>query len=127
MAIDRKARNPARNGLRMRFVRFSGKALTQGVVNMRIDGVPVRIYSATQTVADCLKYRKKIGAEAAIQALRESIRQNKCRCERLRDFARICRVERFVRPASSGRRAKACYSGTSLEIAELAADFIESV
>jgi len=66
MPIDRKARDPAQNGLRMRFVRLSGKALTQGVVNMRIDGVPVQIYSTAKTVADCLKYRKKIGAEAAI-------------------------------------------------------------
>ena len=45
MAIDRKARKPLVNSLRLRFVRFSGKALTQDVVNTRIDGVPVRIYS----------------------------------------------------------------------------------
>jgi high-affinity nickel permease len=38
----------------LRFVRFSGQALTQGVVNTRIDGVPVRIYSAAKTIADCL-------------------------------------------------------------------------
>ena len=54
MAIDRKARRPTINGLRLRFVRFSGRALTQGVVNGRIDGVPVRIYSTAKTVADCL-------------------------------------------------------------------------
>jgi len=48
------------SGLRLRFVRFSGQALTQGVENTRIDGVPVRIYSVANTIADCLKYRKKL-------------------------------------------------------------------
>jgi predicted transcriptional regulator of viral defense system len=41
MAIDRKARKPAQTGLNLRFVRFSGQALTQGVTNIRIDGEPV--------------------------------------------------------------------------------------
>jgi hypothetical protein len=53
--------------LRLRFVRFSGQSLTQGVVNMKIDGVPVRIYSAAKIVADCLKYRRKIGRGLAAQ------------------------------------------------------------
>ncbi len=56
MAIHFKAKKPVGNELRLRFVRFSGKAFTQGVVNTKIDGVPVRIYSAAKTVADCLKY-----------------------------------------------------------------------
>jgi predicted transcriptional regulator of viral defense system len=59
MAIDRKAKKPVVDGLKLRFVRFSGDALTQGVVNTKIEGVPVRIYSAAKTIADCLKYRRK--------------------------------------------------------------------
>jgi predicted transcriptional regulator of viral defense system len=55
MAVDRKARKPVVNSPRLRFVRFSGNALTQGVVNTRIDGVPVRIYSVAKTIADCPK------------------------------------------------------------------------
>jgi len=101
MAIDRKARKPVLNGLRMRFVRFSGRALTQGVVNTRIDGVPVRIYSTAKTVADCFKYRRTVSPEIAIQALRESLRQNKYSYERLWHFASICRVERLVRTLGS--------------------------
>src|SRR5271168_3894978 len=65
MAIDFKAKKPVADGLKLRFVRFSGQALTQGVVNMKIDGVPIRIYSAAKTVADCLKYRRKIGSDLA--------------------------------------------------------------
>jgi hypothetical protein len=48
MAIDIKAKKPVVNGLRLRFVRFSDQAFTQGVVNARIDGVPLRIYSARE-------------------------------------------------------------------------------
>ncbi len=96
MAIDFKAKKPVANGLRLRFVRFSGKALTQGVVNTKIDGVPVRIYSAAKTVADCLKYRRKIGSDLAAQILRESIAGKKCSEQRLRHFAKICRVYKLV-------------------------------
>ncbi len=97
MAIDRKARKPVVNGLRLRFVRFSGNALTQGVVNTRIDGVPVRIYSVAKAIADCLKYRRKIGPRLAIQALR--VAQGKCSRERLQHFARICGVRKLLRVA----------------------------
>jgi predicted transcriptional regulator of viral defense system len=103
MAIDRKARKPAARGLPLRFVRFSGDALTQGVVNTRIEGVPVRVYSVAKTVADCLKYRNKIGVEVTMRNLQESVRQKKCSRERLRHFARICRVEKLVRFAYSSR------------------------
>lgn len=103
MAIDRKARKPAVKGLPLRFVRFSGDALTQGVVNTRIDGLPVRVYSVAKTVADCLKYRNKIGVEIAMRSLRESIRQKKCSRERLRHFAKICRVQKSAQfTCSSG-------------------------
>ena len=60
IAIHPKSRKPVVNGQLLRFVRFGGDALTQGVINTRIDGVPVRVYSLAKTVADCLKYRKRI-------------------------------------------------------------------
>lgn len=94
MAIDRKARKPAVEGLR--FVRFSGDALTQSVVNSRIDGIPVRVYSVAKTVADCFKYRNKIVLEIATRSFRESFRQGKCSRERVQHFASICRVSRIL-------------------------------
>lgn len=96
MAIHFKAKKPVANGLKLRFVRFSGQALTQGVVNMKLDGVPVRIYSAAKTVADCLKYRRKIGNDLATRILQESIAGGKCSEQRLRHFAKICRVYKIV-------------------------------
>jgi len=87
--------------LKLRFVRFSGQALTQGVENIRIDGVPVRIYSPAKTIADYLKYRKKLGGNLAVKVLRESIDRHKCSEQRLRHFARICRVRKLVHAAYS--------------------------
>ena len=99
MAIDFKAKKPVANGLNMRFVRFSGKALTQGVVNTTIDGMPVRIYSAAKTIADCLKYRKKIGRNFATKILAEGITSKKFSEQRLRHFAKICRVGKIAHAA----------------------------
>ena len=99
MAIDPKAKKPVVNDLRLRFARFSGQALTQGVVNTRIDGVPVRIYSAAKTIADCLKYRRKIGGDLAVNVLRDNIARRKCSEQRLRHFAKICRVGKLVQAA----------------------------
>lgn len=78
MAIDRKARKPAVKQLGLRFIRFSGDSLAQGVVNTRIDGVPIRICTVAKTVAHCLKYRNKIGLEIVRRSFRESFRQSKC-------------------------------------------------
>lgn len=97
MAIDRKARKPALQDLRLRFVRFSGQALTQGVLNMRIDGEPVRVYSVAKSIADCLKYRHKIGIATAARAFREAVRQKRCSRERLLHFAELCHVSKLAR------------------------------
>ena len=99
MAVDRKAKKPIGNGQKLRLVRFSGEALTQGVVNTRIDGVAVRIYSVAKTIADCLKYRKKMGRKFAAEILQQAIARNKCSEQRLRHFAKICRVGKLVQAA----------------------------
>lgn len=107
MALNGRAKKPVVDGLKLRFVRFSGDAFTQGVVNTKIDGVPVRIYSAAKTIADCLKYRRKIGKRLATRLLTESISGRKCSEQRLRHFAKICRVNKLVRVAYSFARMPA--------------------
>jgi predicted transcriptional regulator of viral defense system len=101
VAIDRRARKPMLNGQLLQFVRFGGGAFTQGVISTKIDGVHVRVYSVAKTVADCLKYRKRIRANVAQQALEQCLGERKCSIERLRHFAKICRVKRFIRQAYS--------------------------
>jgi hypothetical protein len=106
MAIDRKARLPAVDSLRLKIFRFSGQSLTQGVMNLTVNGVPVRVYSPMKTVADCFKYRNKIGIEIGAEALTAAIKQNKYNRQKLLRFASICRVTKIVnRAADSAERA----------------------
>jgi predicted transcriptional regulator of viral defense system len=68
-------------------------------MQVRIDDVPVRVYSAAKTLADCFKYRHKIGLDVAVEALRRfRERKRKTELQELVRFARICRVERIMRP-----------------------------
>jgi len=98
MAIDVKARRPKVAGVPLRIVRFSGKALAAGVEIHRIDGVLVKITCPAKTVADCFKYRNKIGLDVALEALRECRRQRKCSLEDLWHYAKICRVANVMKP-----------------------------
>ncbi|HEV3385258.1 MAG TPA: hypothetical protein VG097_10595, partial [Gemmata sp.] len=61
----------------LRIVRLSGLSLTKGIENHQVDGVPVRVYSAAKTVADCFKFRNKIGLDIAIEALKDCLRQKR--------------------------------------------------
>ncbi len=98
MAIDRRAARPRIKQPRMRIVRFSGKALTEGIEERRVEGVAVRIYNPAKTVADCFKYRNKIGLDVAIEALRDTIRDRKSSIDDLWRYAKVCRVTKIIRP-----------------------------
>lgn len=98
IAIDCKARRPAVRFPPLRVVRFSGAALDQGIEMHRIETVTARIYSPAKTVADCFKYRNKIGIDVAIQALRDALRQRKATVDEIYRFARVCRVANVMRP-----------------------------
>ena len=98
MAIDRKARLPKTEGVPLHLVRFSGEALTEGIERHRIEGVDVSVYCPAKTVADCFKYRNKIGLDVALEALRECRRERRCTMDDLWRFAKICRVANVMRP-----------------------------
>lgn len=98
IAIDRRARRPALRYPPLRIVRYTGAALTEGVESHVIEGQAVRIYSVAKTVADCFKYRNKIGLDVALEALREGWRSRRLKLEELDRFAQICRVQRVMRP-----------------------------
>lgn len=98
IAIDRKARLPKSGAAKLRVVRFSGKALTEGVERRTIEGVTVPIYNVAKTVADCFKYRNKIGLDVALEALREAWRARRCTSQELWKYAEICRVANVMRP-----------------------------
>ena len=97
MAIPAKARAPSAGGPLVRIVRMSGKSFTAGVEERVLEGVRVRIYGPAKTVADCFKFRNKIGLDVALEALREYRRRRGSVDEFLR-YAEICRVARVMRP-----------------------------
>jgi len=98
VAIDRRAARPCVDYPKMRVVRFSGKALTEGTEEHDIAGVHVRIYNPAKTVADCFKYRNKVGIDVALEALREVRRKRQCSNDDLWNYAKICRVAEVMRP-----------------------------
>ena len=83
---------------RLHVARFSGSALSEGIERRRIEGVEVRLYSAAKTVADCFKYRNKIGIDVAVEALRDYTRKHRGGATALAHFARVCRVTRVMQP-----------------------------
>lgn len=98
LAVSAKARLPRVESPPLRIVRFSGAALTTGVHVHQIEGVAVRVYSPAKTVADCFKYRNKIGIDVAIAALRDCLRQRKATAEELWQAAKVCRMTNVMRP-----------------------------
>ncbi len=98
IALPEKARRPRLDYPRLRVARFSGAALSEGIETHRIEGVEVRVYSAAKTVADCFKFRNKLGTDVAIEALRDFTRRHRGGATDLARFARICRVTRVMQP-----------------------------
>ena len=76
---------------------FADSTYRAGVESHTVDGVGVRIYGPAKTVADCFKFRNKIGLEVALEALKTGIEEQHFRPAELMEFARICRVQRTVR------------------------------
>lgn len=81
-----------------RFSWFKEPAYGSGVETHKIDGVPVRVYSPEKTVADCFKFRNKIGLDVALEALKLCLKKKRSKPDELLKYARICRVEKVMRP-----------------------------
>jgi predicted transcriptional regulator of viral defense system len=79
IALDQDVRRPQVEYPPLRIVRFSGKALLEGIEQRRIEAVPVKVYNPAKTVADCFKYRNKIGLDVAIEALRDCCERRNAR------------------------------------------------
>jgi predicted transcriptional regulator of viral defense system len=98
IAIDVKAWTPRIESPAIRIVRFSGDALHFGIEHRRISGVEIRVYNPAKTVADCFKFRNKIGSDVALEALRDCYRQKKASINELWEGAKICRVANVMKP-----------------------------
>ena len=77
---------------------MSGAALDDGIETHCIDGVDIHVYSAAKTVADCFKFRNRVGLDVAIEALKEGWRHKKFTIDELMRCAEICRVTKVIQP-----------------------------
>ncbi len=98
VAIDQKAAEPKIDYPPIRIVRFSGKALSEGIEIHKIEGVEVKIYNEAKTIADCFKFRNKIGLDIALEALKDSRQRKLCTNDQLWEYAKLCRVSNIMKP-----------------------------
>ena len=98
MALEQKAWQPLVDRPKIRFVRFSGRSFSGGIEERQIEGVRVKVYNPAKTVADCFKYRNKIGRDVALEALRDCRSQRKCTNDELWRYAKVCRVANVMKP-----------------------------
>ncbi len=84
--------------MQIRVARFTGKALSEGRELHKLEGVPVQIYCAAKTVADCFKFRHKIGLDVAIETLRTCLHKRVATVRDIQHYAESCRVAHVMRP-----------------------------
>lgn len=98
IAIGNKEHPPRMDYPPLRTLRFSETSLAYGVEVRRVDGTALRVTTVAKTVADCFKFRNKIGLDVALEALREARRERKASADDLWRCARIDRVTNVMRP-----------------------------
>jgi predicted transcriptional regulator of viral defense system len=98
VALRSGAGRPALDYPPLRTFWFSGPAWTEGVDTYQLDNTPVRIYNPEKTVADCFKFRHRLGMDIALEALRLYRKRRDFNIGTLLRYARICRVEKVIRP-----------------------------
>ena len=98
LAIGEKDRKPQMTYPPIRIVRFSGASREYGIEKRKLEGVTISVYSAAKTVADCFKYRNKIGLDVAIEALRDCRSSRKATIDQIWQAAKVCRMANVMRP-----------------------------
>ena len=98
IAIPHKARTPRLPELPVRVVRFSGASLRYGVENAVFEGVPARITSPARTVVDCFRFRRLVGKDVALEALRDALRERRASADEIWRAAEVCHARSLVGP-----------------------------
>jgi predicted transcriptional regulator of viral defense system len=98
VALPRTARIPRLNHPPIRVFRFSQESLNAGIETHNLEGVSIRVYCREKTLADIFKYRNKVGLDVALEALRAYRSQPRRDFQAILKYARICRVEKVIRP-----------------------------
>jgi predicted transcriptional regulator of viral defense system len=98
VAVPRGTKHPRLDFPPIRLFRFSAPMHEAGVETRKVDGVDVHVYSAAKTIADCFRFRNRIGIDVAVEALRLFHTRKKAPMRELLEYARLCRVERVMKP-----------------------------
>lgn len=98
VAVSRASRMPKLNFPPIKAHRFSKEAYKAGIEEHQIDEIAVRIYSPEKTLADCFKYRNKVGMDVVLEAIRLYKTRKKFNISELLKYAKVCRVEKVMRP-----------------------------
>jgi predicted transcriptional regulator of viral defense system len=98
VAVSRDSRMPSLDHPPLQAHRFSSEAYKSGIEDHSIDGVPVKVYNPEKTLADCFKFRNKIGMDVVLEALKLYKTRKKFNLGELLRYAKICRVEKVMRP-----------------------------
>lgn len=98
LAVPEGTQTPSLGYPNLRIARMRGTAYSDGIETITEHGATIHVYSVAKTVADCFKFRNKIGLDVAMEALKEAWFSRKVTIEELSQFARINRVERVMRP-----------------------------
>jgi len=98
VALPYGAEEPRLDHPPLKSYRFTGRAFTEGIEVHKLDGINVRIYSPEKTLADCFKFRNRIGLDTAVEAVRFYRERKRVEVSELIRYAAICRVEKVMRP-----------------------------
>ena len=98
LAVDRNAAVPRIRSVQNRIFRMSGEMFSAGIEEHKVEGGTIRVYSPAKTVADCFKYRNKVGLDVAMEALNDAWRKRKIKMDELWHFTQINKVSNVISP-----------------------------
>jgi predicted transcriptional regulator of viral defense system len=98
LAMPEGAQTPTLDYPKLRITRMRGVAYSEGIESINVHGATIRVYSVAKTVADCFKFRNKIGLDVALEALKDTWLKRRLNLSELSHFAKINRVERVMQP-----------------------------
>ncbi len=82
----------------VKFYRFSPKAWGAGIEEHKTGGYKIKVYNLQKTIADCFKFRNKIGIDVARAALKVAVMEKSIKPKEIMQYAKICRVDNIVKP-----------------------------
>lgn len=82
----------------LRVVQMADRLLKNDVETHAIDGVSVKVFGVSRTVADCFRHRRTVGLSVAIEGLQEALRQRKATPAALARHAEQGGVATVMRP-----------------------------